>query len=89
MVKSSLTVSERSVMEESNWRSVGDLASTILRAATENREKLAAWKVAVARDHAAALQPSSGGIWVQLELPFPASPAPVYRDPRSSRMARF
>ena len=88
MVKSQLTALERSVMDESNWRSVGDLASTILKAATANREKLVGWKAAVARDHGAALRPDSGGIWVQLELPFSAAPAPVYRDPRGNRMSR-
>jgi hypothetical protein len=76
MVKSRLTVSvERSVTEESNWTQLGDLASGILRMAAERREKLQGLKAAVAREHAGALQPSGGGIWVQLDLPLPALPA--------------
>jgi hypothetical protein len=75
MVKSRLTVSvERSVTEESNWTQLGDLASGILRMAAERREKLQDLKAAVARDHASALQSSSGGIWLQLDLPLPAMP---------------
>jgi hypothetical protein len=87
MVKSRLTVSvERSVTEESNWTQIGDLASGILRMAAERRDKLGSLKAAVARDHADALQPSGGGIWVQLNLPLPSAAPP--RPPRDHRAAR-
>jgi hypothetical protein len=90
MVKSRLTVSvERSVTEESNWTQLGDLASGILRMAAERREKREDLKAAVARDHASALQPLDGGIWVQLDLPLPpASPRPP-REHRAARVSRL
>ena len=90
MVKSRLTVSvERSVMEESNWTQLGDLASGILRMAAEKREKLGNLKAAVARDHGDALQPASGGIWVQLDVPLPAvAPSHPHRDYRTARASR-
>lgn len=88
MVKSCLTV-ERSVMNESNWKPVGDLASSILRAASERREKLTELKAAVARDHADALQTASGAIWVQLELPLAAAPARPHREMRGFRVSGF
>lgn len=93
MVSKYLTMLERSVMEESHWKPVGDLASTILQAATERREKLLAWKADVARNQGAALASSSKGIWVQLELPFPQAPAPTpapaYRVSRGGRSFRL
>lgn len=90
MVKSQLTVSvERSVTEESNWTQLGDLASGILRMAAERREKLGTLKAAVARDHADALQTSGGGIWVQLDLPFPAMPPRPPREHRAARASRL
>ena len=90
MVKSRLTVSvERSVTEESDWTQLGDLASGILRMAAERREKLGNLKAAVARDHADALQPASGGIWVQLDLPFPKAPSRPHRDVRAARASRL
>ena len=90
MVKSQLTVSvERSVTEESNWTQLGDLASGILRMAAEKREKLGVLKAAVARDHADALQPASGGIWVQLDLPLPIAPPRPHREPRAARALRL
>jgi hypothetical protein len=88
MVKSCLTV-ERSVMDESNWKPVGDLASSILKAATERREKLMELKAAVARDHADALQTASGAISVQLELPLVAAPPRPHREMRGFRVSRF
>jgi hypothetical protein len=88
MVKVRLTV-ERSVMDESNWKPVGDLAASILRTATERREKLVEFKAAVARDHADALPPASGAIWVQLELPFAPAPVRVRPDIRIGRISRF
>lgn len=88
MVKSWLTV-ERSVMDESNWKPVGDLASSILAAATERRQKLTDWKAAVARNHADALQPATGGIWVQLELPLAATPPRHFRELRAGRASRL
>ena len=89
MVKSRLTVRvERSVMEESNWKPIGDLASNILRVAAERRGKLSELKAAVARDHASALQPASGGIWVQLDLPLVITPPRAYRDVRAEQMPR-
>jgi hypothetical protein len=90
MVKSRLTVSvERSVTEESNWTQLGDLASGILRMAAERREKLGNLKAAVARDHADALQPGSGGIWVQLDLPLPVAPPRRHREVRAARASRL
>ena len=90
MVKSRLTVRvERSVMEESNWKPIGDLASNILRVAAERRGKLSELKAAVARDHASALQPASGGIWVQLDLPFPKAPSRPHREVRAARASRL
>jgi hypothetical protein len=91
MVKSRLTVSvERSVTEESNWTQLGDLASGILRMAAERREKLGELKAAVARDHADALQPASGGIWVQLDLPLPiVAPSRPHREQRAIRASRL
>ena len=88
MVKSWLTV-ERCVMEESNWKPVGDLASGILRSAMERREKLTEWKAAVARDHADALQPPTGAISVQLELPLTAPASRTHRDFRIGRLPRL
>jgi hypothetical protein len=75
-------------MEESNWKPVGDLASSILRVAAEKREKLNCLKAAVARDHASALQPASGGIWVQLDLPLVMAPSRPYRDLRAGQISR-
>jgi hypothetical protein len=75
-------------MEESNWTPVGDLASSILRVAAEKREKLNCLKAAVARDHASALQPASGGIWVQLDLPLVMAPSRPYRDLRAGQISR-
>lgn len=90
MVKSRLTVSvERSVTEESNWTQLGDLASGILRMAAERREKREELKAAVARDHASALQPSDGGIWVQLDLPLPMTPPRPPREHRAARASRL
>ena len=95
MVKVLLAVTvERSVMEESNWKPVGDLAGSILRSAAERREKLAELKAAVARHHADGLQPASEGIWVQLDLTFPATPSTPpqsepHRETRGGRMPRL
>lgn len=90
MVKSRLTVSvERSVMKESNWTQLGDLASGILRMAAEKRQQVGELKAAVARDHADALQPASGGIWVQLALPFPVMPPRPHREHRAARASRL
>jgi hypothetical protein len=75
-------------MEESNWKPIGDLASNILRVAAERRGKLSELKAAVARDHASALQPASGGIWVQLDLPLVQASPRAYRDMRSEQMPR-
>jgi hypothetical protein len=88
MVKSSLTGVERSVMKESNWTPLGDLASSILRAAAEQREKVNTLKAAVARDHASALQSASGGIWVQLDLPLVMAPRRQHRDMRMGQVSR-
>jgi hypothetical protein len=87
MVKSWLTV-ERCVMEESNWKPVGDLASRILRAAAEQRQKLTHLKAAVARDHGDALEPASAAIRVQLELPLVEAPARQHLEPRAGRASR-
>jgi hypothetical protein len=87
MVKSWLTV-ERSVMEASNWKPVGDLAGGVLRAAAERREKLVELKAAVARDHGSALTPTDG-IWVQLDLPLLAPPSRRHRDIRAGRSSRL
>jgi hypothetical protein len=90
MVKSCLTVAvERSVMEQSNWKPVGDLASSILQSAMESREKLVQLKAAIARHQAKALQPASDGIWVQLELPLPPAPSRPGSEIRAGRISRF
>jgi hypothetical protein len=90
MVKSWLTVTvERSVTEESNWKPVGDLAGSILRAAAESRGKLVELKAAVARDHADALPPASGAIWVQLDLPLVQVPSHRRSEPRAGRISRL
>ena len=88
MVKSWLTV-ERSVMTESTWQPVGNLASSILQTAMERRDKVANLKAAVARDHAEALQPASAAIWVQLELPLSMTSPRPHRDLRVGRMPRL
>jgi hypothetical protein len=89
MVKSCLTVRvERRVTEESNWQPVGDLASTILRAAAERREKVEQFKAAAARYPGSAFQPQSDGISVQLSLPLPEI-ARVDREPRAPRASRL
>ena len=89
MVKSCLIVRvERRVTEESNWQPVGDLASTILRAAAERREKVEQFKAAVARDPGSALQPQANGISVQLSLPLPEV-ARGNRELRAGRASRL
>jgi len=75
---------ERHVRDGSEWQALGGLASGILRSVMEKRERIGALKVAVARDHAGALQPVAAAIWVQLDLPLaPAPSGPVYRDERA------
>ncbi len=89
MVKNWLTVRvERSVMDESKWKPVGDLASSILRTAAERREKVQQFKAAAARDPASAFQAEADGISVQLSLPLPEV-ARNRRDLRASRVSRL
>jgi hypothetical protein len=79
---------ERRVTEESNWQPVGDLATTVLRAAAERRAKVEQFKAAAARDPVSAFQPQSEGISVQLSLPLPEVPwtQPNLHTGRMSRL---